>query len=126
MEHVTHKLQQLDSDKVVGKVNTQFHYDRSTLLQGTTSTPIKRKTNVHVGMGQGSKRVVEDFDKEKQVKKLSAQVASAVYQTAAMEIGAVGLVGFFLTMSYQATEVIFIPLDNFYHYRPVRAGPKNR
>jgi len=34
MEHVTHKLQQIDSDKVVGKINTQFHYDRSALLQG--------------------------------------------------------------------------------------------
>jgi len=61
-------------------------------------------------MGQGSKRIVEDFDKEKQVKKLTAQVSDAVYQTAAMELGAVGLVGYFLTMSYQASQVNFISI----------------
>jgi hypothetical protein len=77
-------------------------------------------------MGQGSKRVVEDFDKEKQVKKLSAQVAAAVYQTAAMELGAVGLVGYFLTMSYQASQVILHSVLYFYRYRPVRAGLKIR
>lgn len=77
-------------------------------------------------MGQGSKRVVEDFDKEKQVKKLSAQVAAAVYQTAAMELGAVGLVGYFLTMSYQASQVIFTFVLFFYRYRPVSAGLKLR
>lgn len=70
-------------------------------------------------MGQGSKRVVEDFDKEKQVKKLTAQVAAAVYQTAAMELGAVGLVGYFLTMSYQASQVIYSP---FYLSHRTRAG----
>ncbi len=75
-------------------------------------------------MGQGSKRVVEDFDKEKQVKKLTAQVAAAVYQTAAMELGAVGLVGYFLTMSYQASQVIYNLLFNLIVSVLVTQDPK--
>jgi hypothetical protein len=78
VEYMMSHVQHLNSNKVVGKLQMQFHYDRASLLQS---------------IGDNSKKVVELWDKEKEIRELIAKIAASVYQTAALEIGALaGLV----------------------------------
>jgi hypothetical protein len=78
VEFLIQRVQNVKSDKLFGQVRTQFHFDRSSLLRN---------------IGDRAKRVVNTLDKEKMTKEICAKIASSLYQTAALELGAIlGLV----------------------------------
>lgn len=62
---------------VVGTFKTQYSYNRSLLIGN---------------LGGSAKKVVDEFDRKKEAANLAATVKSAIYQTAAFELGVVGIV----------------------------------
>lgn len=64
------------ADRMVGQVNTDFELNRQNLL--TT-------------IGRNAQRLVDSYDREAEALKLAQGVQSAIFQTAAVEVGALGL-----------------------------------
>lgn len=64
------------TDRMVGQVNTDFELNRQNLL--TT-------------IGRNAQRLVDSYDREAEALKLAQGVQSAIFQTAAVEVGALGL-----------------------------------
>lgn len=62
---------------VIGSFKTQYSYNRSLLIGN---------------LGGNAKKVVDEFDRRKEAEHLATTVKSAIYQTAAFEIGVVGIV----------------------------------
>lgn len=65
------------SKNVVGSFKTQYSYNRALLIGN---------------LGGSAKKVVDEFDRRKEAEHLATTVKSAIYQTAAFEIGVVGIV----------------------------------
>jgi len=64
------------ADRMVGQVNTDFELNRQNLL--TT-------------IGRNAQRLVDSYDREAEALKLAQGVQNAIFQTAAVEVGALGL-----------------------------------
>ncbi|KAL6053237.1 Mitofusin-2 [Balamuthia mandrillaris] len=87
-KRVLHYAQQqaslhVNSGRMVGNVNVDFEYNRKKLLES---------------IGSATKEVVNSYDKSKEAAKLSQQVQLALYSTAVVEAGAIGI-GALITMS---------------------------
>lgn len=65
------------SQEMVGSLKSQYTYNRSVMISG---------------LGEGAKKVINEFDKRKEADVIAATVKAAIYQTAAIEIGVVGIV----------------------------------
>jgi small GTP-binding protein len=88
VEYMMTRVQNSRSDKIVGKLQMQFHYDRASLLQT---------------IGESSKSVVQSWDKDKEVQELSAKITAAVYQTAVLEFGVI--VGLATALSFALLDI---------------------
>jgi len=75
MDYINRRANQ-HADRIVGKVDSDFELNRQTLL--TT-------------IGRNAQRVADSFDRETESLKMAQEVQRAVYQTAAVEVGAIGL-----------------------------------
>lgn len=64
------------TERIVGSVNSDFEINRQALL--TT-------------VGDNAQRVIESYDQESESLKLAMQVQTAIFQTAAVQVGALGL-----------------------------------
>jgi len=64
------------TDRMIGSVNSEFEINRQTLL----------KT-----VGENAQRVIESYDQQRESLKLAQEIQSAIFQTAAVQIGAIGL-----------------------------------
>ena len=77
-QQISNLLSGVDPAKgVIGTFKTQYSYNRSLLIGN---------------LGGSAKKVVDEFDRRKEAEHLAATVKSAIYQTAAFEIGVVGIV----------------------------------
>ena len=71
------RRRQADYDKrLIGEVGDGFEYDRGRLLQS---------------VGKNAQDVVQRYDRERESEKLALSIQGAVTQTAALEVGAVGI-----------------------------------
>lgn len=70
-------IRQETSKKVIGNVRSQYSYNRALLIGN---------------LGGGAKQVVGEFDKKKEAEMIAATVKAAIFQTAAFEVGVVGIV----------------------------------
>jgi hypothetical protein len=64
------------ADRMIGSVKSEFEMNRLALL----------KT-----VGENAQEVIERYDKQRESLKLSQEIQSAIFQTAAVQIGAIGL-----------------------------------
>lgn len=64
------------ADRLVGKVESDFELNRKNLL---------------ASIGHNAQRVAESYDREAESLKIAQEVQRAVYQTAAVQVGAIGL-----------------------------------
>jgi len=76
-------------EKVIGKVNTSagsgdFLYNRQTMLNG---------------IGNSTTEALLKYDREKEATKITSDIKTAVFQTAAIEVGVVGTMASLLTTS---------------------------
>lgn len=74
-EYISRRATQ-HADRMIGTVNSNFELNRQNLL---------------ASVGQNAQRVVERYDRESESLKLAQEVQSAIFQTAAVEVGALGL-----------------------------------
>jgi len=74
-EYISRRAMQ-HADRMIGTVNSNFELNRQNLL---------------ASVGQHARRVVERYDRESESLKLAQEVQSAIFQTAAVEVGALGL-----------------------------------
>jgi small GTP-binding protein len=75
MEYLDQRSAQ-HADRIVGQVNSNFEFNRQTLLSS---------------VGKDAQKVVEGYDREAESLKLAQEVQRALFQTAAVEVGALGL-----------------------------------
>jgi small GTP-binding protein len=64
------------ADRMIGSVNSEFELNRQVLL--TT-------------VGENAQRVIESYDQQSESLKLAQEVQTAIFQTAAVQVGALGL-----------------------------------
>lgn len=64
------------AEHMVGSVNSDFELNRQALL---------------TSVGENAQRVIESYDQESESLKLAMQVQTAIFQTAAVQVGALGL-----------------------------------
>jgi small GTP-binding protein len=64
------------ADRIVGSVNSNFEINRQNLL---------------ASVGRNAQQVIDSYDHESDALKLAQEVQSAIFQTAAVEVGALGL-----------------------------------
>ena len=64
------------TERMVGQINNDFELNRQNLLGG---------------IGRNAQRLVDSYDREAEALKMAQAVQSAVFQTAAVEVGALGL-----------------------------------
>jgi len=64
------------TDKLVGQVNSDFEFNRQTLL---------------AGVGREAQRVIDSYDRDAEALALAQEMQKAIIQTAAVEVGALGL-----------------------------------
>lgn len=64
------------AERMVGNVNSNFEINRQALL---------------ASVGENAQRVIESYDQESESLKLAMQVQTAIFQTAAVQVGALGL-----------------------------------
>ncbi|MEZ4733560.1 MAG: dynamin family protein [Caldilineaceae bacterium] len=74
-EYISRRATQ-HADRMIGTVNSNFELNRQNLL---------------ASVGHNAQRVVERYDRESESLKLAQEVQSAIFQTAAVEVGALGL-----------------------------------
>ncbi|MEZ4862369.1 MAG: dynamin family protein [Caldilineaceae bacterium] len=75
MEYLTRRANQ-HADHIVGRIDSDFEFNRQNLL---------------ASIGRNAQRVIDSYDREAESLKLAQEVQSAIYQTAAVEVGALGL-----------------------------------
>lgn len=75
VEYINRRANQ-HAGRIVGSVNSDFELNRQALL--TT-------------VGENAQRVIESYDQESESLKLAMQVQTAIFQTAAVQVGALGL-----------------------------------
>jgi small GTP-binding protein len=76
VEYVNHRRQAQYDEHVIGEVGDNFEYNRSQLLQS---------------VGKNATDVVQRYDREYESQQLALSLQGAVAQTAAVEVGALGL-----------------------------------
>ena len=76
VEYVNHRRQAQYDEHVIGEVGDNFEYNRSQLLQS---------------VGKDATDVVQRYDREYESQQLALSLQGAVAQTAAVEVGALGL-----------------------------------
>ncbi len=75
MEYISRRATQ-HADRIIGKIDSDFELNRQKLL---------------TSIGRNVQRVAESFDREAESLKMAQEVQRAVFQTAAVEVGAIGL-----------------------------------
>lgn len=75
MDYLRRRAEQ-HADRLVGKVESEFEINRKRLL---------------ATIGHNAQRVAESYDRETESLKIAQEVQRAVYQTAAVQVGAIGL-----------------------------------
>ena len=75
-----------DAQNVMSSLKAQYSYNRGLMI---------------ANLGGGAKKVVDTFDKRKEADMIAATVKAAIFQTAAFEIGVVGLVCAYLKGLFQ-------------------------
>src|SRR5215204_4848451 len=76
VEYVNRRRQAEYDERLIGEVGDSFEYNRGQLLQSA---------------GKNAQNVVQRYDRERESEKLSLSIQGAVAQTAALEVGAVGI-----------------------------------
>jgi hypothetical protein len=75
-EYVERRRQAKYDERLIGEVGDRFEYNRGQLLQS---------------VGKNATNVVQRYDRERESEQLAASIQGAVAQTAALEVGAVGI-----------------------------------
>ncbi len=75
MEYINRRATQ-HADRIVGNVDSDFEINRQNLL---------------ISVGRNAQQVVDSYDHESDSLKLAQEVQMAIFQTAAVEVGALGL-----------------------------------
>src|ERR687893_166468 len=78
VEYVNRRRQADYDGRLIGEVGDSFEYNRGRLLQS---------------VGKNAQDVVQRYDRERESEKLALSIQGAVTQTAALELGAVGIGG---------------------------------
>ncbi|ACZ41549.1 Dynamin family protein [Thermobaculum terrenum ATCC BAA-798] len=89
VDYVNRRRQATYDHNLIGEIGGNFEYNRNQLLQS---------------IAQDANKVVQSYDREYEASKLALSIQSAVAQTVAMEVGAVGL-GTLVAMLATATAV---------------------
>jgi small GTP-binding protein len=76
VEYVERRRQARYDERLIGEVGDRFEYNRGQLLQS---------------VGKNATSVVQRYDRERESEQLAASIQGAVAQTAALEVGAVGI-----------------------------------
>jgi small GTP-binding protein len=76
VEYVERRRQARYDERLIGEVGDTFEYNRGQLLQS---------------VGKNAANVVQRYDRERESEQLATSIQGAVAQTAALEIGAVGI-----------------------------------
>jgi hypothetical protein len=76
VEYVERRRQARYDERLIGDVGDRFEYNRSQLLQS---------------VGKNASSVVQRYDRERESEQLASSIQGAVTQTAALEVGAVGI-----------------------------------
>src|SRR5918997_1809864 len=76
IEYVERRRQARYDERLIGEVGDRFEYNRGQLLQS---------------VGKNATSVVQRYDRERESEQLAASIQGAVAQTAALEVGAVGI-----------------------------------
>lgn len=75
MDYIRRRANQ-HADRIIGTVDSDFELNRQKLLNS---------------IGQNAQRVADSFDRETESLKMAQEVQRAIFQTAAVEVGALGL-----------------------------------
>ena len=78
VDYVNRRRQAEYDERVIGEVGDSFEYNRGRLIQS---------------VGKNAQDVVQRYDRERESEKLALSIQGAVTQTAALEVGAVGIGG---------------------------------
>jgi hypothetical protein len=78
VEYVNRRRQADYDGRLIGEMGDSFEYNRSRLIQS---------------VGKNAQDVVQRYDRERESEKLALSIQGAVTQTAALEVGAVGIGG---------------------------------
>ncbi|HSK83753.1 MAG TPA: dynamin family protein [Rubrobacter sp.] len=78
VEYVNRRRQADYDERLIGEVGDSFEYNRGRLIQS---------------VGKNAQDVVQRYDRERESEKLALSIQGAVTQTAALEVGAVGIGG---------------------------------
>jgi hypothetical protein len=76
VEYVERRRQARYDERLIGEVGDRFEYNRGQLLQS---------------VGKNATNVVHRYDRERESEQLASSIQGAVAQTAALEVGAVGI-----------------------------------
>ena len=76
VEYVERRRQARYDERLIGEVGDRFEYNRGQLLQS---------------VGKNATNVVQRYDRERESEQLASSIQGAVAQTAALEVGAVGI-----------------------------------
>jgi small GTP-binding protein len=76
VEYVDHRRRARYDERLIGEVGDRFEYNRGQLLQS---------------VGKNATNVVQRYDRERESEQLASSIQGAVAQTAALEVGAVGI-----------------------------------
>ena len=76
VEYVEHRRRARYDERLIGEVGDRFEYNRGQLLQS---------------VGKNATNVVQRYDRERESEQLASSIQGAVAQTAALEVGAVGI-----------------------------------
>src|SRR5215207_1494152 len=76
VEYVNRRRQAEYDERLIGEVGDSFEYNRGQLLQS---------------VGKNAQNVVQRYDRERESEQLALSIQGAVAQTAALEVGAVGI-----------------------------------
>src|SRR5215208_4536829 len=76
VEYVERRRQARYDERLIGEVGDRFEYNRGQLLQS---------------VGKNATGVVQHYDRDRESEQLAASIQGAVAQTAALEVGAVGI-----------------------------------
>src|SRR5919202_1766796 len=76
VEYVERRRQARYDERLIGEIGDSFEYNRGQLLQS---------------VGKNASSVVQHYDRERESEQLASSIQGAVTQTAALEVGAVGI-----------------------------------
>src|SRR5215208_7080731 len=76
VEYVERRRQARYDERLIGEVGDRFEYNRGQLLQS---------------VGKNATSVVQRYDRDRESEQLASSIQGAVAQTAALEVGAVGI-----------------------------------